>query len=195
MGFSLKKLVKSVTAPVEKAVQSVGKIASGNIAEGLGDLGQLGAQTGLDIATGGNKKLVDGLSGGLLTTAEQAARGNTGDIAKLGVVAGATIAGGPGAGVMANSALAQGGNVFQAGLAGFGGTEFGASPLGQLASNSLTGLFNGNPKPAPFVQDQYMAPAISYATPQSSNTGLIVGIVGGVLVLVLAMFLFIRKRR
>lgn len=192
MGF-LKKLVKSVTAPVEKAVQSVGKIASGNVAEGLGDLGQLGAQTGLDIATGGNKKLVDGLSGGLLTTAEQAARGNTGDIAKIGVVAGATIAGGPSAGLMANSALSQGGNVFQAGLAGFGGTELGASPLGQLASNSLTGLFNGNPKPAPVVQDQN-ALAV-YSAPQKSNTGLIIGIAGGVLVLVLAMFLFLRKRR
>lgn len=195
MGFSLKKIVKSVTKPVSSVVNGVGKIASGKISEGLGDIGQTAVRTGLDVATGGNKKLVDGLSGGLLTTAEQAARGNTGDLAKIGVVAGATIAGGPGAGLMANSVISQGGNVFQAGLAGFGGTELGASPLGQLASNSLTGLFNGNPKPAPVVQEQFVSPAISYATPKSSNTGLIVGIVGGVLVLVLAMFLFIRKRR
>lgn len=195
MGFSLKKIVKSVTNPVSSVVNGVGKIASGKISEGLGDIGQTVVRNGLDIATGGNKKLVDGLSGGLLTTAEQAARGNTGDIAKLGVVAGATVAGGPVAGLMANSVISQGGNVFQAGLAGFGGTELGASPLGQLASNSLTGLFNGNPKPAPVVQEQFVSPAISYATPKSSNTVLIVGIAGGVLVLVLAMFLFLRKRR
>lgn len=202
MGFSLKKIVKSVTKPVSNVVNGVGKIASGKISEGLGDIGQTAAGTGLDIVTGGNKKIADGLSGGLLTTAENAARGNTADIARLGVTGGAALAGGPGAALAANSAFANGGNILQAGFSGVLGSDTGLgnflnnSALGNLASGALSGLINGKPKPVASVPDFYPQETSSAYSPsvKNNNMPLILGI-GALFVLLVVFMFFILKRR
>lgn len=85
------KAVDNFGSAASKAVKSVGKgvekVAQGKVSEGLGDIGQAAMRSGLDVATGGNKKLVDSLSGGLMTSAEGAARGNSKDIIKTGLTA------------------------------------------------------------------------------------------------------------
>lgn len=193
MGFSLKKVVKSVTKPLAKVTTAVGKIAQGKVAEGLGDIGQTAASTGLDIATGGNKKIADSLSGGLLTTAEQAARGNSGDIAKIGVVAGATVVGGPGAGMAANQILAQGGNALQAAM---GGASVAGVPGVDLAGAVLNKL---NPQKAPKmpgapdVIEDYFPRDYSGESGGSSKYTMIVAGAAVLVVLLIGVFFLIKK--
>lgn len=111
---AVKKATKAVSNPISQVTKSVEKIAQGKVSEGLGDLGQGAASMGLDIATGGNKKVVDQLSGGLLTSAELAARGNSKDIVRVGLTGGAALVGGAPAALMVNSAMAQGHSPLQA---------------------------------------------------------------------------------
>lgn len=205
MGFSLKKAFKSVTKPIATVVNSVGKIASGNVAEGLGDIGQAAVRTGLDTVTLGNKSTVDGLSGGLLTAGEQAARGNTKDIVRVGAVAGATVYGGPMAGMAVNSALAGGANILQAGMAGAmnssGGEMSFLSDVGgflnnnpgisQLANNVISGL---GPKSAPKVVQA--APAVQYIeTPaKGMSQGMLMGVGAAVVAVALLAVVLLRRK-
>lgn len=206
MSLSLKKITKAVTKPISKVVSAVGKIAQGNVAEGLGDIGQTAAGVGLDVATGGNKNTADALSGGLLTSAELAARGNSSDAARLGLVGGAAAIGGPGGAIAANSALANGGGPLSALFAASSGSQGGGmdifsslngflggdSALSKLALSSLSGLAGGGSKPQPVpvvnssVDRTYVAPAPAEPTDWKKW-----GMIGGgafalILVLVLA---------
>lgn len=209
MGFSLKKAVKSVTKPVSKVTSAVGKIAQGKVAEGVGDITQTAARTGLDIATGGNKGQIDGISGGLLTSAENAARGNTGDASRVGLVGGATFFGGPLAGLAVNSVLANGGTLQDAGYAallnGQGGEMSifndingflgGNSALSKLANSALSGLAG---KPQPIVSssvDRTPPPTIIQAPAPATDWKKWGMIGGGALALVLAVAFLARGRR
>lgn len=114
MGYNpfkeVKKAVSKVSDAVSSAVSDTGagltKIREGNIAEGLGDIGQTAARTGFDTVTGGNKDLADMASSGAISRAESAARGNTKDIASTGAVVGAAFAGGPAAAMAMNQGIA-----------------------------------------------------------------------------------------
>ena len=190
-------------------VNSVGKIATGNVTEGLGDLGQLAARTGLDVATGGNKKLVDGLSGGLMTSAEMAARGNSSDITRLGVTGAAGLAGGPMAAMAANNAFASGGNFLQAGFAGLTNSQGGemsflndigsflnSNPaLSQIANNAITGLTQ---KSAPKVvsQPEVRVVEVPASQPVSApmSKGMMVGIGAGVVGLIVVLIFAFRRK-
>lgn len=206
MGFSLKKAVKSVTKAVSAPIASVGKavekIAQGKVAEGLGDIGQTGLRTGLDTVTAGNKSLVDSYSGGLLTSAEQAARGNTKDATRVGVVGGATFFGGPMAGFAANNVFANGGNFAQAALAAGSGGEMGFlsdingflgnnPALSQLANNVISGL---GPKSAPKVVQQAPAVQTVEVARKGMSMGAMIGIGAGVIAVALLAVVMLRKK-
>ena len=196
----VKKAVSKVTKPVAKAVE---KIAQGKVAEGLGDIGQTGARMGLDIATGGNKDLVDGFSGGLLTSAENAARGNTKDIARVGVTGAATFAGGPTAGFAVNNVLSNGGSITQAALAAGSGGDMsflsdvsgflGNNPgIAQLANSALSGL---GPKSAPkVVQSAPAIQTIEVPSARGMSMGMMVGI-GSAVIGAIVLILVVVKRK
>lgn len=199
--------VKSVGSVASGIVNGVGKVAQGKVGEGLGDIGQTAARMGLDIVTVGNKSTVDKLTGGIMTTAEEAARGNSKDIVRLGATATAAVYGGPTAAMAANSVFAGGGNILQAGLAGVTNSQGGEmgwlddiggflnnNPgLSQLANNAISGLI---PKSAPKVQT--VAPAVQTieipGSRQGMSTGMIVGIAGGALGLVLVLVLVLKRK-
>lgn len=65
------------------------------------------------------------------------------------------------------------------------------TPLGNLANSTLSGLVNGNPKPAPIVSTPAPAPVVTVQSPM--NYKLIFGIVGGVVALIVG-FLIFKKR-
>jgi hypothetical protein len=159
---------------------------------------------GFDVATGGNKAQVDALSGGLLSSAELAARGNSKDIARVGVVAGATAAGGPSAGFAVNNVLSQGGNYLQAAMAaqaggnmsflsdglGFLGSN---DPLAKLAQNAISGL-TSSPKSAPRISSAPAIQTISVPSAQGMSTGMMIGIGVATLALIAGLFYFFKKR-
>lgn len=101
--------VKAAVAVTNGINTGLSKVADGKISEGIGDIGQTGARMGLDIATGGNKSTVDALTGGTLSMAELAARGNTGDASKLAITGAAAYAGGPQAAMTTNALIQQNG--------------------------------------------------------------------------------------
>lgn len=203
MGFSLKKVTKAVSKVVKPVAKAVEKVAQGKVGEGLGDIGQTGARMGLDIATGGNKNLVDGFSGGLLTSAENAARGNTKDIARVGVTGAASFAGGPTAGFAVNNILANGGSITQAALAAGSGGDMsflsdvsgflGNNPgIAQLANSALSGL---GPKSAPKVVQS--APAIQTIEVPSSKgmtPNIMIGVGLAVVSLIVVMLVVVKRK-
>ena len=67
------------------------------------------------------------------------------------------------------------------------------TPLGNLANSTLTGLVNGNPKPAPIVSAPAPAPVVTVQT-RPMNYKLIFGVVGGVIIALTAGFLIFKKR-
>lgn len=203
MGFSLKKIVKSVTKPIEKAVQTVAAIPKDPLGS-ISSLAKQAANVGIDVATGGNKNLVDGLTGGLASSAVNAAGGDTKDIARIGVTGGAALVGGPGAAIAANQILASGGNPLQAAMAAAQGGDMGflggigdflnSNPgIQQLANNALSGIM---PKSAPVVQT--VAPAVqTIEVPGKAagmSQGMMLGIGAGVLGLVLVLVLALKRK-
>lgn len=66
------------------------------------------------------------------------------------------------------------------------------TPLGNLANSTLTGLVNGNPKPAPIVSTPAPAPVVTVQS--KMNYKLIFGVVGGVVIALTAGFLILKKR-
>jgi hypothetical protein len=195
------KHVKKVSSAVGSAVKSVSsgvsKIAQGKVAEGLGDIGQTAARAGLDTVTGGNKKIADQLSGGLLTSAEMAARGNTKDITRVGAVVGATVAGGPGAGMAVNGGFAAGG--FQGGLAaGLGGVGVPGAGLIAGAVSNVVGSGGGSmaPSSAPMYQAPMYSPAPVYQGTSGgiNNSTMIMGAAFAGVLLILVLFLGMRRR-
>lgn len=209
MSKSVKKVGKAVGSVASKAVKSVGnvtkpvtsavgKIADGKISEGLGDIGQTGARMGLDIATAGNRDKADALTGGALTSAELAARGNSKDIARVGVTGAAAVVGGPAAAMAVNGVLAQGGNILQAGGAAFGVP----TQITDIAGNILH--MNGptaSPSPVPIAPSEMnygssnsYSGGSSFGGGSSNNTLLIIGAAFGGLLLIIVLFLGMRKR-
>lgn len=216
MGFSLKKAVKKIGKVASKAVKSAGnvvkpvakgveKIAQGKIGEGVGDITSTAARVGLDIATGGNKDKVDALSGGLLSTAENAARGNTKDIGRLAVTAGAAYVGGPMAAMAVNQGFASGGGIEQAILTGVSNST--GTDMDWL--NQATAILNNPtvsslassliPRSKPETPPSYN-PVISVPSPMAdssgggmgTNTMLMIG--GGVLAFVAILFFALKKK-
>lgn len=196
----IKKATSSVTKAVSNAVKSVGggveKIAQGKVGEGLGDIGQAAARVGLDTVTGGNKNLVDGFSGGLLTSAEGAARGNTEDLTRIGVTGGAALAGGPAAAFAVNQGFSNGGGLQGALVSGIG---FVGVPGAEFIANGVTNIVGGKskvqPSGAPMIE---YAPEESYSpsAPKKSNSMLLIGgAVVGVTLILLLVFLSFRKRK
>lgn len=202
MSKTVKKATKAVSSVAKSATGAVSKIAQGKVAEGLGDLGQTAARTGLDIATGGNKKIVDAYSGGLLTSAEQAARGNTSDATRVGIVGGATLVGGPMAGYTTNMVLARGGSPLEAGAAVLGAANLGGdmsilSDVGNFISSNkdLIGQvvdFGNKPKAAPSAAAPVAIPQPILAPQDNTKMYLLAG--GGVLGLILVLVLVLRPR-
>jgi len=212
MGFSLKKAVKSVSKAVKKVSKSVTKpvesslknISKGNIGGAVGDLTSGAARMGLDVATGGNKNLVDSFSGGLLSSVESAARGNSKDIVRVGATGGATFFGGPAAGFAVNNVLSQGGNIAQAAMAAGSGGEMNilsdvtgflssGNPLAQLANNAISNL-TSSPKSAPKVSSAPAVQTISVPSQSGMSTGMMMGIGAAVVGLVL-VFVLVFKRK
>lgn len=202
-----KKAVKTVSNVAKPILKGAEKIVQGKVSEGVGDIAQTSARMGLDISTGGNRQLVNAYTGGLLDTAENAARGNTGDAAKLGVVGGATYLGGPLGFMAANSALANGGSAINAGAAGLLASQGGEmdflnnilnpnTALGNLAGSYLNGLANNGAKPKPLVVESNATPAasqqlVAVAQPQWQKYALYGG---GALALILVVSLVARRR-
>jgi hypothetical protein len=202
VGGAVSKAVKTVGNVTKPVTNGIGKIAQGKVAEGVGDITQTAARTGLDIATGGNKKIVDAYSGGFLTSAEQAARGNTKDAARLGLVGGAAVVGGPGAAYATNMALANGASPILAGASILGAGNFGGnmsliSDVGSFINSNkdLIGQvvdFGNKPKAAP--QPSYAPAAIPQPIYQPDNTKMLLMAGGGFLGLILVLVLVLRSK-
>lgn len=195
------KAKDTVTKPLEKVVNGVGKMASGDFKEGFGDITSTAANVGLDIVTGGNKGKVDALTGGLMTSAENAARGNLKDGIRVGATTGATIFGGPAAGMAVNTAFANGGNIIDAGKMyatsqGFGG-------VANIASNALDktlgisgNLGIGGPQVLTNVPSVSASP-VQYTPSENpnkkDNTFLYIAMGGGFLMIILLIVLQRKK--
>lgn len=194
MSKAVKSAVKSVGSAVKQVAGGIGKIAQGKVGEGFGDIGETAARVGLDTVTGGNKNKVDALSGGLMSAAEGAARGNTKDIARLGITAGATAVGGPMGGLSANAVFGAGGNVLQAGLAGLGGTPM--AGVASLAGGVLGNVLNMN---GPTATPQNITPTVnpSYVPgipgTSNNNTTMMLMTGGGLIAVVMVLILTMRR--
>lgn len=198
MSKEIKKTYESVTRPVKSFGKGLGKVAQGKVSEGLGDIGQTAARVGLDVATGGNKDKVDALTGGLMSAAEKAARGNTKDITRVAATAGAVAVGGPAGGMAVNTAFARGGNVFDA-ASGFAGSQ-GFGDVARIADSVTGGNISRNSSLANQFASQEAASSgpssiIVPPTPmQKDNTLLIAGGFGGI-ALIITIFIFMKKSR
>lgn len=203
MGF-LKKAFSAVSSPVSAAIKTISNIPKDPVGS-ISSLGKQFANTGLDVATGGNKRLVNDLSGGLMDSAVGAAGGNSKDIIRLGATGGAAFFGGPMGAMAANNVLAGGGNFLQAAMAAGAGGEmsifndvgsfFNSNPaLAQMANSAISGF---GQKSAPVVQQQ--APevrVIQVPTPASGgmSKGMMMGIGGAVVAVVLVLVLFLKRK-
>lgn len=126
-------VVKSVSRAVKKASKSVSKTVS-KAAQGASNLSGTVASKTLDVATLGQKDLVNGLTGGAVTSLEGVYRGNSADIARLGATGAAFAVGGPAGAFAANNLLASGASLEQVGLAALSQYSPG---LGTLASQFI----------------------------------------------------------
>lgn len=197
----VKKAAKKAYDSVRKPVKSIGKglekVAQGKVSEGFGDIGQTAARVGLDVATGGNKDKVDALTGGLMTAAEKAARGNSKDIVRVGATVGALAGGGPGGAMAVNSAFGQGGNVFDAASTFAGSQGFG--DIARVADTVTGGAISRNSSLANQFSRQEAAssgPSSIIVPPQpiqKDNTLLIAGGIGGAALLI--TIILMQKRR
>lgn len=186
---------KAVSKATKTVTGSIKKISKGDIKGGIGDLSEGAATMGLDIATGGNKKLVDAYSGGLLSSAEGAARGNSTDLTRLGIVGGATVLGGPAAGFALNQVMARGGSEQEilTGLASAGGYGGLATAI-DYAGNAVS--YSNKPSPAPAAL-RAQDPGISYAPSGGggSDTTKYLMIGGGAFAILISILFFVSMRR
>lgn len=190
MGKAVKSVTKAASSAVSSIANGVGKVVSGDVSEGLGDIGQAAARVGLDTVTVGNKDKADALSGGLLTAAEGAARGNSEDIARVGATVAATAYGGPMGAMAVNSAFAAGGSVLDAGVSYLGGTgNTGLANVANMAKNLI------EPPKSKAVAPPPSEAWYDFAAPTSgrSNTGIYIAV--GVAVITLVLILIIKRRR
>lgn len=172
------KAVDNAMSAVSKSVKDVGKgiekVGQGKIGEGLGDIGETYARTQLDLLTGGNKSKVDDLSGGLLTSYEGAMRGNTKDIARVGLTAGAAyLTGGVLAPMAVNMAMASGGDAVDGAIAGVSSgiaSSTGSSGLGSVVKNVLNGI-TGKSEPSRGIASIDDSEMMTSAFYQESSTG------------------------
>lgn len=157
---------------VSKSVKDVGKgvekIGQGKVGEGLGDIGETYARTMLDTMTAGNKGKVDELTGGFMTSIEGMHRGNTKDIARVGLTAGAAYLGGGLAAFATNTALANGGDVLDGALAGAVGAGGTAGSVASIANKFL----NQPQASLPVSQAQSVAQPQTIVIPSQPNSSL-----------------------
>lgn len=216
MGLSLKKITKkigkvatkatkAVSNPIKQIAAGTGKVIGGDVKGGLGDIGAAGTRMGLDIATAGNRKTADALSGGALTAAEGASRGNTADIARLAVTGGAAFVGGPAGGMAANQFFASGNLTTQNALASGAQIALGSDSMSWLGDiKEKTGFDVGGLLSQ--VVDSQLNPKKDKGDPglvagpqqpvfvQAPSDNKMIYIAGGVAVLGLFAVLLLRKR-
>lgn len=180
------KAVDNITSAATKAINNaaggVVKIASGNVTEGFGDVGQAFMKNGIDIATLGNKSLVDSFTGGAMTKLEGAARGNSSDIISSGLSLASVI--GPVSGIKGAEVLKGENMDYLNSINSFLGSD-----AGKLASQVVSGIGKKAPKPVKVVA----APAA--AAPSSSSNDLMkYGMIGGgVLLIAVVAMMAMRK--
>ena len=206
MGFfkSVSKVVKKTTDSVSKPlVSSLKRLSKGDLKGGIGDLTSGATRIGLDIATGGNKKLVDGFSGGLLSSAEGARRGNLKDIVRTGVTATAAYFGGPMTAMAINQKFASGQKVQNIALdyakENSGMDMSFLNQANDFLSNPVVSsyLTNRSPKRPPKVP----VPVISVDNPMEDqndkgiSSKMLLYFGGGAVVLFLIVFLIIRRKK
>lgn len=160
-----------------KAPKAISKIATGAVKNAVlltkdpkKALGNY-TNTMTNVLTLGQGKTIDAFTGGGFSSFQGAFRGNTKDIARVGLTAGAAaLTGGSGA-FLVNKAFASGASPLEAGLAGATGIEEGSSmswlkELGDIANSpAVSGLVGARRKPSPAPAQESSAPQIVYAAP------------------------------
>jgi hypothetical protein len=201
MGFSFKK---AFTPP--KAVRKIGdgvvKNAGTLIKDPKKGLGNI-TDSYVNTITLGQSGLVDQFTGGAVSSLKGAYRGNTKDIARVGITVGAAaLTGGTGA-FLANKAFASGQGPIQAGLsAATEGTGMGwLDDTSKFLSNpAVSGIISSSiskPKPMPAPQPVqtvvYQQAPATIKPPMDQKTKLMIS--GGVALFVLALIFGLRGKK
>ncbi len=201
MGFSFKKLVKppkAIRKVVDGGIKNIGLLAK-DPKKALGNY----TDSTLGVLTLGQGKTIDAFTGGGYSAARGSLRGNTKDIARIGMTVGAGVLTG-GAGAFAvNKAFSSGANPLQAALAGAPatqGTEMSwLNDFGTVLNNpivsDLVSSSKRKPSPPPAQQVIYVPPPaapITAAAAMDKKTKLMIG--GGVLALFMILIFGMKKR-